>query len=139
MPLPPKRWEDGSDSKFDAIRTKPWFQRLLKRKWQIVGLDSAHKLLLGDLSLTQKQVCEDMGLDPRELRDYIKFKHNINPEITAIAQEIINKAYIRYQNMRGDMSFHSCIEMEAEIDARPPRPYRELWEVCPDYYPDFTQ
>ena len=134
-PLPPKRWETGEHPKFDGVRSRSWFGRLLKRKKHIPMLEQAYLYLLENNDCSQGMVCADWGIDSRELRDYIKFRNNQNPEITKTAQSIINEAYVDYCLDSAQHNFVFYIKVVCHRWGLPPRPYRELWEVCPDYYP----
>lgn len=133
--LPPKRWETAESPIFDPIRGKPWFQKLLKRKHHIPALEQAYRECMANLNETQKSIAKIWDVDERELRDYIKFKHDQNPEITDQAQRVIDMAYKLYCESKAIRSFSWCVELAANAAGLRTRPYRELWEVCPNYYP----
>jgi hypothetical protein len=94
---------------------------------------------LANPEVLQKDIAKMFEIDERELRDFIKFKHNINPEITIKAQNVIDIAYRNYQVNEAKRGFREEIQLACERLAVIPRPYIELWETCPDYYPtDYT-
>lgn len=133
--LPPKRFEEADDSKYDPIRSRRWFARLLERKWQIPLLRHAHKLLLMDCGLTQETVCEEMVVDARELRDYIKFHHGQVAEVGPNLQGALDYAYDMYCMDGAKMSWRAHMESGAKAFGLNPRHLMEQWEIDSGFYP----
>jgi len=87
------------------------------------------------VGLTQKEVADEWGVDARELRDYIRYKHNHNPEITATAQAVMDDAYHHYCADNANMPWVSYLRSSAKQFGINPRGVQEVWETEPSFYP----
>lgn len=134
-PVPPKRFEKADDPKFDPIRPRRWFARLLKRKWQIDKLDQAYRLLSLHPDMTQETVCGEMMVDSREFRDYCVFTQNAASETIRNHQAAIDYAYDQYVADGAEMPWRSHLEASARVFGLNPRRFVEKWEVEPRFYP----
>lgn len=133
-PLPPKRFEDAEHPKYDQIRGRPWFARLLKRKWQLKLLVCAKNLMLEGLS--QRGAAESFGLDERELRDYMAFTFgDSGSEVTRAFQDAIDDAYHHYCADRARLNFRAYLKSSAGYFGVKPRHLIEAWETDPFFYP----
>jgi hypothetical protein len=138
-PLPPKRFESVLSTKFDPIRGRPWFKRLERRKWQLNALQlAAQRLSYPDkgVIMTQDQASKEFGVDPRELRDYVKFISGIGRERPSHAyQHILDTAYAEYCRFSASVTLRHYIELEAPKWGINPRRVVELWEVDSTFLP----
>lgn len=133
--LPPKRWEDAEHPKFDPIRGRKWFPRLLKRKKHIPLLERAMEDCSCSESMTQEECAEAWGVDSREMRDFVAFRKNTPSAITELQQSLLDEAYVDYLLEQGSESFTDYIQFAARRRGLNPRPIKELWEVAPNFYP----
>jgi hypothetical protein len=133
-PLPPKRFESVLSHKFDQIRGRPWFKRLERRKWQLNGLQLAFKKLSNGLG-TQQGAAKEFGVDPRELRDYVKFIRGHHEKPSPTFQQVLNGAYDNYCRHSAEHGIRHYIELEAPFYGVNPRQVVELWETHPTFYP----
>ncbi len=85
---------------------------------------------------TQIEACDFFTVDSRELRDFISYRLGETREITNLEQSIINSAAIDYVLDSGSESFTSYLEASARVFGVNSRQIKELWEVCPNYYPN---
>ena len=142
--LPPKRFEQVDDPRFDPIRGREWFGKLVKRRDKIPLLVQALKAIENE-QLTQAQASERFGVDERELRDYEKFVNNISSfndlhkSEKIVYQHILDNAYDMYDRFRARDNFRSYIEGAVKVYGIDARPVWELWEVSPDFYPSGYQ
>lgn len=132
--LPPKRFEDPSDPKFDSIRHEDWFPKLLKRREKIPALRNAVREMAED-DRSQVDVAVLCGVDPREMRDYIRFhfKPYEFPKPTVEQEEAIMRAYELY--CTSSASWNHCL-MSALPLRRDTRALLEKWEVDPSFFPN---
>lgn len=133
LTLPPKRWEPATDARYDSIRYKPWFGRLCLRKHHIPRLEQAFRANLD--GSTQKAAASDFMVDPRELRDYERFRTGSTSELPRFAQDAIDMAYRDYCRDNASRPFHFYLRIWSKWLALNPRAIRELWEVDPGFYP----
>ena len=140
--LPPKRWEDGQNPKYDSIRRFRWFKRSEKRKIHIPALKQAYEDMectgvQPHRRLNQQERCIKWGVDSREYRDYAYFRnaHGCIFEYDRTTQRIIDDAFLMYQSNDGEIGFRECIEKVAPLFNANPRAIVELWETMPDLYP----
>lgn len=134
--LPPKRFEDFWDSKFDSIRHHKWFAKLETRRAKLPLLYRAATEYHGDY--TQEQVAHTYGVDPRELRDYIAFKKGISQEwhsdaFRKVFQHVLDESYRDYCMAEGKFSFASQIRIRRFDDNT--RAINERWEIDPGFWP----
>lgn len=143
--LPPKRFEDDGDPRFDSIRHKAWFAKLSERRRKVPILRMCYRSRSkGANGETQAKLCEYWGIDPREFRDYVAYVDGISKfdggdEVLAKERRelvgLLDQAYSAYCATIGVANFGYFIEEYAPkwgIDARKAR---ELWEVDPKLYP----
>ncbi len=137
---PPKRFEDDCDARFDPIRHRPWFHRLRARRAKLGVLSAAGEILMKDRSATQVSVCRALGIDERELRDYVTFRLGqspyVDPKLNNLHREILAQAYdvYCYTYAASNLSVH--IEAKARGLGLNPRSVRERWEIDPLYLPE---
>lgn len=137
MILQPKRWESADDPKWDPIRHKPWFARLLKRK-HIIPLmkgcfDEWH--YSEEKGLTQELVCERWGVSPRELRDYVAFRRGVAINANPVFQSILDGAYKLYVEHNAIRPIQRFIDDVAPLYGVKSRHVFEMWEVDANFYP----
>jgi hypothetical protein len=142
--LPPKRWQPAEDPKYDPIRPKRWFPRLLVRKNKLHNLEAArlkwrsYQKFVKD---AQKRAAEEWGVDERELRDYCKFVEGYSklleegPKYRQLAQILIDEAYNLYCHDKGLHSFQFWLKRVGDRSTIGGRQLIELWEVDPTFYP----
>jgi hypothetical protein len=143
MLLPPKRFEDDQDPKYDALRHLPWFGALRERRAKLPLLKQAYAALTCCApEITQEQVASTWGVDPRELRDYVAFiqgdskvREKYDQSHRRALQTIMDDAYANYCAMDGWRSFRWHLEQVARRWGFTPREVTELWEVDPIYFP----
>ncbi len=137
LPLPPKRWEDANDPRWDSIRHRPWFRRLLERKRHIPALKQAYEVI--KQGHPQWKAAAEFGVDERELRDFILFHFfTPTPEKYFAPQswiDAINYAYDQYQFDGGRLAFHAYLMASAKTFGLNPRAVRERWEIDPNFLP----
>lgn len=130
--LPPKRFEDPNDPRFDPIRHEKWFRQVLKRRAQLPQLQLAC-LMMHNSGCNQKAAAELAGVDARELRDYLKFWAIAPyPDSTPVEQDFIMTAYMHYCS--SSASWYKCLDAVSR-DAKLTRRVKEKWEVDPRFYP----
>ncbi len=140
MQLPPKRYHDDKDPMFDSIRHQPWFVALEKRREKLPGLKQAQVLIEID-GLNQIQACEVMGVDERELRDYLDFVHKNSKfaqldEYSKVKyQTILNESYDSYKFLGASIAFPKIIHNYSRAFGMDGRPVVELWDVDATFYP----
>ena len=132
--LPPKRFDDPANPKYDPIRHHPWFARLLQRRAKIDLLRSALNLQSQN-KITQKSAAEQYGVDERELRDYEKWIMGSHQTANINQQAIIDHAYKDYCGRGGYRPFTLCLKVAAQLFGEAARPIIEKWEVDPRYFP----
>ena len=130
---PPKRWEAATSTRFDSIRHRPWFNRLLKRKHQIPALEQALAKMDGGLS--QQEAAAEFKVDPRELRDFAAFYRDKGWEMSKTEQMALDEAYAIYCMNRGAVPLTQCIRTRAKLFGLNPRALKEAWETNPRFYP----
>lgn len=133
--LPPKRFQDPYDSKFDAIAGKPWYPKLLVRRAQLPMLREAFNSLKTEDNSTQASVSAWYGIDERELRDYIAFTYGKQQAVSATFQRILNEAYEMYGADRADHHIRYWIEDVAPRWGYNARHVTEQWEINKSFYP----
>ncbi len=137
--LPPKRWEDSDDPKYDSIRFYPWFKRLQKRKHHIPMLQQAYNqwLQIGKIT-TQEAICEIWGVSTREFRDYCAFKTSSPGELSSHNLTALNLAYRMYC-ASPSTPWRNHLTKAADQCGLNPRGLIELWETRPAFYPNGYQ
>lgn len=144
--LPPKRFEDPNDPKFDPVRGKPWFGKLVKRGLNIPSLSAAYTAYQKpDNQLTQVLVAEQYHVSVDDLIDYIKFVEN-KPSFKVrsdaerkLWQHILDNAYGVYERFRANDNLNSYIDMAAKTYGIDPRPIKELWDIDPTFVPTYSK
>ncbi len=132
MTLPPKRFEDPYDPRFDTIAGKPWYHRLIARREQIPML---HQAALKAKETTQKAAAEEYGVDERELRDYLGFIDSVNKRASPTFQRILDDAYQAYNQSKASSHIRFFIEQAAPRYGVNPRHVTEIWEISNSFYP----
>lgn len=135
MRLPPKRFEDDRDAKFDSIRWKPWFPALAERRAKIPLLAAAADVLSQSKTETQKSVAEWFTVDDRELRDYMAFRFDKWPKPSPTFQRILDDAYEIYCLNKAVIGLRHCIDRVAGYYGKNPRHVMEEFEVNPTFVP----
>ncbi len=137
MILQPKRWQRAEDPKYDPIRHKPWFARLLKRK-QIIPLmegcfDEWH--YSEEKGLTHDVVCDRWSVSPREFRDYCKLRGGLPMVITPVFLSVLTSAYNDYCESNAMQPIQRFIDSVAPLYGVNSRHVFEQWEIDPSFYP----
>lgn len=129
--LPPKRYEDPADSKYDPIRHKPWFARLLHRREKIPILKAAAKEYKTNAWKPVAKIALSYDVDERELRDYMKFDGNfaVTSLEFGVAMAICELAYNAYCNDKAEEPFQAYVEYFAKRFGVSPRAAVEMWDV----------
>lgn len=138
MQLPPKRFDNPNDSRFDPIRHKPWFGKLMRRRAKLDRLRFAYSMWKV-LKNPQNIAAKEAGVDSRELRDYSAFFNQTPRTITKDEQAILDNAYNIYCLRNGDDSFVACIQDAASLWGVKARRVQELWDVARHFYPTVYQ
>ena len=134
--LPPKRFEDDSDPKYDNIRHKKWFWRLRERRSKLPALKQAYLAWKGNM--LQQQASIEFGVDPRELRDYIAFYEDKEPKLPdniKTMQAVMDEAYRRYCESGAERNIREYLAEAAPLYGLKARHVVELWEVGKSFYP----
>lgn len=141
--LPPKRFEDDQDPKFDSIRYLDWFGRLAKRREKLPLLKQAYSAwTCCPPDSSQDSIADAWGVDARELRDYADFVQGesragqkFKGSERAAVQMVLDRAYAHYCALGGSRSIQWHIDLEAPYWGMNPREIKELWEVDPCFWP----
>ena len=134
MILQPKRWQTADDPRYDPIRHRPWFARLLKRKKAIPMMECAFNQWRAG-GFTQSQVCKNWEIDPRDFRDYFHFHMGIGDKISPLFLSVLTSAYNAYREHSAIRPIHSFIADLAPVYGVKARPIQEEWEINPFFYP----
>lgn len=134
--LPPKRFQEYNDPKFDPIRHKPWFPRLIFRRSKITFLRAALESWKKDRS-KQKEACALYGVDERELRDYSAFVEGkpISCDNRNQFQSCLDEAYRDYCDGGAQHGIRHYIDILAPLYGLKARHVNELWDTDPTFYP----
>ncbi len=135
IPLPPKRFEDDSDPRWDSVRHKSWFPALAERRAKIPLLREAKSYYDGDSSMSQMECAATFSVDERELRDYCSFINNSCGKPDRTFQRILDDAYEIYCLNKGDIGLRFCIDRVAGFYGKNPRHVMEEFEVNPRFLP----
>lgn len=138
MILQPKRWERAEDPRFDPIRHKPWFARLLKRKHVIPMMEGCYKQWMREDALTQDELCSLWNVSPREFRDYVKLR-TMDFDLRDISKEfqsILDSAYRSYCIHNACRPIQRFIADFSPLYGKNYRHVWEMWEVNPVFYPN---
>lgn len=139
MILQPKRWQKADDPKYDPIRHRQWFARLLKRKHIIPMMDGCFVEWLDatgpNLNKTNEQHCLEWGVDPREFRDYANFRVGKCYPRNPTFQHILDGAYKLYWEHNASRPIQSWISDLSPLYGVKSRHVCEMWEVDPGFYP----
>lgn len=141
MILPPKRYDDPGDPKWDSLRHHVWFDKLSERRDKNSLLYQAH--LCCSLGEFAKRACADKwGVNRRELQDFSDFlnKRSRFSEIEDNQtkrqfQGVLDQAFDMYRDTFGAKSFRSLIEDAALLFGVNGRHVAELWDIDPMWYP----
>lgn len=132
--LPPKRFQQIDNPKYDPVRHKPWFAKLEKRRAKLGMLELAY-LSWKKEGKTQIASAIEYGVDGRELRDYAAYVEKTHDPITRNMQACLDDAYSHYAFSHGERSFRFYVESMARLYGMNPRHVVEAWEVNPNFYP----
>ncbi len=139
MILQPKRWESADDPRFDPIRTKWWFGKLLERKKAIAQLEEVWATLeRGGCVLTQEELCDNWNVSPREFRDYQLFwtgGTRVDGSARRTYQAVLDDSYTRYLFAKAESPLHRYFQISAPFFNVPYRRVWELWEIDINFYP----
>lgn len=136
MILQPKRWQKADDPRYDPIRHKPWFSRLLKRKQIIPLMEAALSYMqVHESDITQAQLCEFWAIDPRDFRDFRAFWQGESFGTSKTFQAILDGAYHLYQEHNAIRPIQRFIDDVAPLYGVNYRHVWEMWEVDPAFYP----
>lgn len=140
MILQPKRWQTADDPKYDPIRHKLWFRRLLKRKSVIPSMEGClrqwrESIMLEHSILTQEQLCDIWNVNPREFRDFHNFKIGWDNTISPAFQSILDGSYTLYCDTNAINPIQKYIESVAPHYGLKGRPVWEMWEINSKFYP----
>lgn len=139
MQLPPKRYQLDADPKYDAIRHLPWFWTLRERREKIAVLEVASDLIKDGSK--QWEAAEIMGVDERDIRDFMDFKAGrsrlmeLQPSDRRQYQALLDQAYDVFRDTAGRKAFTQVIYDEGKLFGLNARHVVELWEVDPIFYP----
>lgn len=144
--LPPKRFEDDKDPKYDPIRPISWF-RLLEQRRQKLGLLKCayHDVRNLKISMTQEGAARHWNVDERELRDYEKFVegysrlyHSRLEKFSTKRKEyqaVMDEAYARYCENKASSHIGLFLAEIAPLYGIKRRYAQEIWEIDPLYWP----
>ena len=139
MILPPKRFENDNDPRYDGIRFQPWFRFLGERREKIPDLSRAMHIwrkYSGVRRDAQKAAAEECNVDERELRDYIDFFLGKDKGADKVDKHILNEAYQFYCLKGGELTLKACLDRVAPYYGRSARRVLELYETDRNFYPD---
>lgn len=139
LPLPPKRFQQVDDPKYDPIRHYPWFRFLGERREKIAMLLCAYHEWKKAESIvkpiTQQEAAELFGVDQRELRDYAAFVEGRVLDKPKNFQRILDEAYELYCGEGGKNGLRPCIETIAKLWGVNARHVIEAFEIDANFYP----
>lgn len=146
--LPPKRYQDPFDPRYDPIRHLPWFRKLETRRRHLPALHGAYtEYMKADGEMFWEEAASHYFVTTRELRDYHSFMQNrsrmdeLIPEDRKMAQAVIDSAYIEYHD---DLPWAACMKnaallrfmgMPSPKRHAKARTFNEMWEIDPTYLP----
>ncbi len=133
--LPPKRFEDDSDPRFDSVRHKGWFPALRERREKLPLLREAKSYYDGNSDVSQMECAAMFSVDERELRDYCSFVNKSFGKPSSTFQHILDRAYEIYCLNKGDISLRACLDRVAGFYGKNPRHVMEDFEVNPTFLP----
>lgn len=138
--LPPKRYQNYWDSKYDSIRHQPWFRNLEGRRDKIDAVRMAYNEWKGGQN--QQTAAECFGVSERDVRDYADFVEGrsrfaeIEHEGTRKAyQMLLDQAYDVFVDTVARYSFTQVITDQSRLFGVDSRPVVELWDVDPCFWP----
>ncbi len=138
--LPPKRYQNPEDPKFDCLRHKPFYWKLVRRREKLPILRAAHTYWIIS-GKTQKEVGAEYKISTRELQDFIQYQRGESRADRAAEntrktyQAIIDSAYYEYNQKAASVGFERLIEIHAELYGQKASVLSELWCVDPLFYP----
>lgn len=142
--LPPKRFEDARDPKFDPIRHFPWFNGLYKRREKLPALKAAFDHWKVNV-LPQAESAKMFNVDERELRDYFEFvmwavgapqqddRFDSNDKLF---RHILTDAYKLYCHSHGHTPLRTCLSRICPMFGVTTRHVIERWEIDPRFIPN---
>lgn len=139
MQLPPKRYQDDGDPKFDNIRHLPWFNALGKRRDKIELLAEAYIHYME--GMPQNEAVAEFKVDARDMRDYAAFRigisrlNELEPKTAKVYQLLLDHAYDTYMAIGAERAFTKVMYEVSQFYGVNPRAVVELWEICPAFYP----
>ncbi len=136
LTLPPKRYEDPFDPRFDPIRHLPWFRKLEKRREKIPSLKQALAAIHDPSKpMSQKDASEAFFVDERELRDYEDFINGISKSVDVKFQKVLDDAYWEYCAGGGAHNLTWCIDRMSKLYGVNPRHVNEKFETDVTFLP----
>lgn len=133
--LPPKRFEQVDDPRFDPIRHHQWFAKLDARRTKLPMLKAAYEAWK---TKPQRVAAEMYGVDERELRDYRNFVEKVNVVDLSVIwtyRAVLDDAYGHYCGEQGKRHIRSYIETIAPFYGLKGRQVVEAWETDSCFYP----
>lgn len=140
MILQPKRWQRAEDPRYDPIRHRQWFARLLKRKHIIPMMEGCYQqwvdmLNYEDTTPSQKKLCELWNVSCREFRDFAAFRNGATNGTSKTFRAILDGAYHLYCEHNAIHPIQRFIEDVAPLYGVKSRQVWEHWEIDPHFYP----
>lgn len=134
--LPPKRFEDVNDPKYDSIRHRPWFLRLELRRSRLPNLRCAAKAYHDNPKLRLSDAAIAFGVSLRDLNDYLSFTSDKpQPAVPPTFQAAVDSAYEDYCVFGAEMAFVYYLDCHAKLYGINPRHLTECWNVNRNCYP----
>lgn len=134
--LPPKRFDDPWDPRFDNVRGKFWFRKLEVRRKQLPFLKEALAAMHDpSIPITQKDAAKAFGVDERELRDYENFVNGKSKPPDKTFQKVLDDAYLEYCASKAGNDISFFIHRMAKLYGANGRAVNERWEVDPSFLP----
>lgn len=133
MVLPPKRFQDPADPKYDSIRHLKWFiyepigprLKILKQAY----------LQYKEGGKPQYRVAEEWNVREREFRDYCKFVEGKSNGYNRTYPHIIDAAYENYCNEKGAIAWSLYLKRQSELWGMNGRATHDIWVFDPIFYP----
>ena len=140
-PVPPKFFEDISQTKFDPIRYHKWF-RVYERRQPLVKKIQSYALAIKYRSMTRIDAHRQTKLDIKYFT-FCKHWQNGKSFIDSHPKQkaywhALNHAYRVYDENKGDYSFKRILEKSAKAYNLSKITMYRLWEFDPKFVPQTT-
>ena len=136
--IPPKKYEDPSDPRFDSIRHFPWFKHIEKRANRVARMRAANGLISQGMGVCE--AASRTSSSRRELADYISFVNGVSKfdglanHGKQIVQLILDKSYHSFLKDSSKPITHYIMMACRTLGAKP-RPIIDMWELDPKFLP----